>query len=121
MSAKIDFTCCEHWHKCLQVHRDLEELKGKHNEASIKRDSMEETLGKIEEHLAVSNEKFKWLERAGWGIGTVIVILVGYMITLSIVNFKDDAELRQKDAVQIEKLKSISTNIEDIKGILKDE
>ncbi len=64
----------------------------KRDKGDVKRDSMEETLGKIEGHLAVGNEKFKWMERAGWLLGVAVVALIGYMITMSVDSYHRDAD-----------------------------
>ncbi len=107
METTIDFSRCDKYHKCGVMHEDMT--------------VMEDTLNKIEKHLGVSAERFKWLERAGWGLGLVTVALVGYMITMSITSYNRDSALQTNDAVQNEKLKNINSNVNEIKSLLKGE
>jgi len=107
MQPIVDFTACDKYHKCGVMHEDM--------------NTVEETLKDISGHLATGNEKFKWIERSGWGLGLVLVALIGYMITMSITSFNRDAELQTNDAVQNEKLENINSNVDDIKSILRGE
>ena len=92
----------------------LIEADRKRAKADEKRDIMESTLSKIEGHLAVGNERFKWLERAGWGLGIVVIILIGYMITMSITS-------HNRDAAQNMQLLSIEKDVGYIVKTLKGE
>ena len=114
----IDFSACDKWHKCSQMHEDMNDVKyqlknadKKRNEADTHRSRMDSTLDKIEGHLDVGNERFKWHERVGWGLGFLIFVLIGYMITMSIVSFNRDGE-------QNLKLMSIGKDVGHISKIL---
>lgn len=121
MSEKIDFSFCDQYHKCQGLHGDMLDVKqqlsdadDKRNQAKLDSREIKATLTNIEQHLAVSMERFKWHRVALWGLGSLIMILVGYMVTMSVTSFI-------RDAHQNEKLISIEKDVSYISKTLKGE